>query len=108
MLTLTAQDAASIHQVQIHLPFFGERPGIEWPQDPYVVKLPDNRPESMIAAPTFISPRWSATPSQSSMDGILDWDFIAGSRPERRSGTISVTLEYVGRGEPKNVEGIWD
>jgi hypothetical protein len=30
-------------------------------------------------------------------DEILDWDFFAGPDPERPSGTISVTLEYVGR-----------
>lgn len=111
MLTLTAQDAASIHQVQIQVPFFGERAGIEWPQVPYVVKLPGNLPEAMIVAPIFISSRWSATPatpSQYSVDEILEWDFVAGPKPGRRSGTVSVTLEYVGRGEPKNAEDIWD
>jgi hypothetical protein len=30
--------------------------------------------------------------------------FIAVLIPERPSGTIPVTLEYVGRGAPKNVE----
>jgi hypothetical protein len=39
----------------------------------------------------------SAVPPPCLPDEILDWDFFAGSEPERPSGTISVTLEYVGR-----------
>jgi hypothetical protein len=109
MQTLTAQATAAIqYPAQICIPFFGEKRGYERPPSPSVVELSDNRPETLILAPSFVSPRWSAVPPPCLPDEILDWDFFAGSEPERPSGTISVTLEYVGRGSPTDVEDIWD
>jgi|ERR1035441_5614184 hypothetical protein len=109
MLAPTAQDVASIqYPVQICTPFFGENRRYELPQKPYVVMLSDNRPEDLILSPSFVSPRWSATPPDCSMDEILDWDFFAGPDPVRPSGTITVTLEYAGRGVPAEVEDIWN
>jgi hypothetical protein len=109
MLIPTAQDAASI-QYPLHIcaPFFGENRRYELPKKPYVVRLSDNRPEDLILSPSFVSPRWSATLPDCSLDEILDWDFVADPDPERILGTISVTLKYVEINVSTHVEGFWD
>ena len=58
--------------------------------------------------PRFISPRWSAEPAPYTGVNILDWDFSAGLDPERPLGTVSVTLEYIGRLSPPDLEESWN
>jgi hypothetical protein len=109
MLPPTALDAALIqYQAQICMPSFGEKREYEWPQDPIVVRLSDNRPEDLIRTPSFSLPRWTATPPDCSLDEMLDWDFVADTDPERILGTISVTLKYVNLDFPVNIEDILD
>ena len=109
MLSPTAQCAASIqYPVQICAPFFGEERGYEAPQVLYVARLADTKPETLIRTPTFISPRWAATPGPCSSDEVLSWDVLPAPEHKRPSGMIAVNLEYVGRGAPESVEGIWD
>lgn len=110
MLISTAQSVASIQYTTTYIcaPSYGIRKGCHEMPYPYVVRLSDNRPEDSILVPSFSSPRWSATPSPASLDEILEPDFFAGPDPERPSGTIAVTLEYIGRDLPTDLEDIWD
>jgi len=111
MLISTAQSVASIqyqYPTYICTPSYGIRKGCQEMPYPYVVRLSDNRPENSILAPSFISQRWSAIPNPASLDEILDWDFLAGPDPARPLGTIPVTLEYIGRVEPADIQDIWD
>ena len=109
MLTPTAQDAALIqYQAQICMPSFGKKREYEWPQDPIVVRLSDNRPEDLIVSPSFVSPRWSSSPVDCSLGETLDWDFVADPDPERILGTISVTLKYVDLSVSAHIEGTLD
>jgi hypothetical protein len=104
MFAQTAQTTASI---QYRVPgtafFVGERER-QIPYLPLVVKLSDFRPEDSIRTPSFIPPRWTATPAPFHSDDLLDWDFYAGPSPKRPSGTVTLMLEYVGRGFPGEVE----
>lgn len=109
MLTPTAQDSASIqYPVQIPMSFFAERRGHEWPQNPYVVRLSDNRPEDLILRPSFVSSRRFASPSACLLDEMLDWDFVADPDPGRILGTVSVTLKYVDLGSTVDLGDIVD
>lgn len=109
MLTQTAQAAASIqYPAPICTPYFGEmhlpiREGF-----PYIVWLSDFRPETLIRTPTFILPRWSASPAPFRGDETLSWDSDFGPVPIRPSGEITVCLEYLGRGTPVELAEYWD
>jgi len=109
MLIQTAQAAAHIQYADpICTPFFTERCRVEPIQPPYIVWLSDYRPESQIQLPTFVSPRWSASPSPFALGELLNWDFEPDAAPDRPSGEIVVKLEYIGRGAPAQFHGTWD
>jgi hypothetical protein len=108
MTAAAPADVSIQYAAPIASPFFGEQKRHEWPQEQYVVRLADYRPENLILVPSFISPRWSAEPSSYSLGDMLDWSFSAGPDPERPSGTISVTLEYIGRLSPPSADEFWD
>lgn len=109
MLTATAHADASIqYPPSIRMPFFGVKREYPLPPEPIIAGWSDNRLELLIRTPSFVSPRWSSAPENSLSDEVLDWDFFSGPDPERPSGTITVALEYAGRGVPADVEDIWD
>lgn len=96
----TAQSAASIQYAeQLCAPFFGAQEGRPVLPDPYVIRLSNERPEEMIRTPSFVAPRWVASPSVSPTEEVLDWDFAFRS-PERPSGYVAVNLQFGGRGVP--------
>ncbi len=47
-------------------------------------------------------------PSRSYIDEMLDWDVAIEVAPRRPSGTIAVTLNYIGRGKPPSFEDPWE
>ncbi|MGB6827774.1 MAG: hypothetical protein WBE41_07025, partial [Terracidiphilus sp.] len=101
MLTQTAQAVAHIqYAAPICAPFFAEKLESEALEMPYVVWLTDYRPESQIQTPTFISSRWTVSPSSFISTELLDWEFGPIAAPTRPSGEIGVTLKYIGRGTP--------
>lgn len=73
-----------------------------------VMELSDNRPESMIRVPIATAAQWLSTPSTCHLDEMVDWDFAIEVAPRRPTGTVSVTLEFTGRGSPKAIEDRWD
>ena len=73
----------------------------------HIAQLSDNRPESRILSPSSITER-SPTPSKFYADELLDWDAAIEVAPMRPSGTLTVTLEYAGRGTPSPTRDPWD
>ena len=73
-----------------------------------VMELSDNRPESMIRVPIATAAVRLSGPSSVYLDEMLDWDFAIEAAPRHPTGTVSVTLEYKGRGTPKAIEDRWD
>ena len=74
----------------------------------HVALLSDNRPEARIQTPiTVIAHGWPI-PSKFYADELLDWDTAIIVAPLRPSGTLSVTLEYAGRGTPSPTRDPWD
>jgi hypothetical protein len=71
------------------------------------------------AVPHYLaSPAWNSLlapphhrallPSMVYRDEVLNWDVAIDVPPERRSGTLTVTLKYAGRDTPTPVEDPWD
>jgi hypothetical protein len=46
-------------------------------------------------------------PSKFYADELLDWDAAIEVAPTRPSGTLTVTLQYAGRGKPTPIEDPW-
>jgi hypothetical protein len=113
MLTATAYAAASI-QVPAAICMPAPKNAVDIGQlvEKYltsrVMELSDNRPERMIRIPIATTAHWLSTPSTCHVDEMVDWDFAIEVAPRRPTGTVSVTLEYTGRGTPKAIEDRWD
>lgn len=73
-----------------------------------VALLSDNRPESRIQTPISVTAQGWPTPSKFYEDELLDWDAAIEVAPMRPSGTLTVTLEYAGRGTPSPTTDPWD
>jgi hypothetical protein len=116
MLPPTADTAASI-QVQVPAAIYRPAPALKSEElgrmmerlfAQKVIELSYNRPESLIRSPSAIAAQRLATPSHFYPDEMLDWDVAIEVAPPRPTGTLSVTLEYGGRGTPTAVEDPWD
>lgn len=109
MISQTAHATVSIqypspictpHFEECHVPIEEEKP--------YIIWLFDFRPEALIRTPTFILPRWAASPRPFTSEEFLRWDSPVETVPKRPSGEISVTLKYLGRATPIKVTEYWD
>lgn len=109
MLTATAQAVAHIqYRPPISAPQAADQRRIEALELPYVVWLSDFKPEAQIQSPTFVSPRWAATPISIAPEYLLDWDVVSTTTPIRPSGEMIVKLEYAGRGTPIHIQPPWE
>jgi hypothetical protein len=107
MLTASGHAAASVQVPAIYLPASElngrQLLGAFWAK--YSVELSDNKPENLIRSP--LAAYWLVAPSHVYLNEMLDWDAAIEVAPRRPSGTLSVTLEYGGRGTPTAFED-WD
>lgn len=103
MLTASGHPAASVQVPAIYLPASELNGG--QPLSAYSVELSDNKPESLIRSP--LAAYCLVAPSHVYLDEMLNWDAAIEVAPRRPSGTLSVTLEYGGRGTPTAFED-WD
>ncbi len=109
MLTASGHAAASLKVPAIYVPASEEsyRQQIDSFWAEYKVELSENKPETLILSPLALTAPVQAPPSRVYLDEMLNWDVAIEVAPRRPSGTLSVTLEYGGRGTPTAFED-WD
>jgi hypothetical protein len=75
---------------------------------PAIMMPSDSRPADLIPGPLALLPERLVNPSTFWQDENLDWDLAMEVAPRRPSGTLAVTLEFAGRGQPSPIEDPWD
>jgi hypothetical protein len=107
MIIPTAQSVASIRfPAPICVPTFGGSGLTLKEEQTYIAWVP--RIKSEIYTPTFVSSRWLASPSHSTVGDLVYWDLSFERIPARRTGTMVVNLKYMGRAAPADMNEVWD
>ena len=109
----TAADTATLNIPAIYRPSadaddYINREVEKWFAQHGICRLSDCRPENRILSPSLLAPGQSMDARNVDATEWLEWDVSLEVAPIRPAGTLSVVLEYAGRGTPSPTSDPWD